>query len=301
MAQAERRRFQKQVSGRGRTVQMVACAVAALVGMIAAISMENQENFYLLLGGMWLGLIVAVFVLGAVALRRSIRWSVEPRLVRFNPATEVLPEEVEDTLDDIHDELSANGFRTIGHYREERSKPGHVSYITFVENVLTGDRGHVRDEFAQGALATIHVSGVSFITECNDGTTVVTTNHQLLSGLPAPPQRQTFWLPGVGDSYKLYDIHRRLVEHLHLGHQRATVEEDPVALLRRLKEQETAHLVEIGHAYFDDHINQYRLTWKGTILLLWKHQWPMKGLWQRHLQRKTKRALAKLPKATVEA
>jgi hypothetical protein len=213
-----------------------------------------------------LGLFIPFIVVALALFLLQQRVPARPTLRTFNPAEEVLPVELAQSLEEIEGEIDESRFRLIGHYELEQNQPRFQSYLSVFDREESHDRLWLMNTFPRSRLRVAYRHALVFITEFKDGQIIETSNRKPLDPFPGPANHRTVWLPRVRDAAALYRLHCRIIDHLHVGHSRIALEPDPAEHFRRSFETEFHHLVNLNYAYRDDE-DRYRFTWKGAIIL----------------------------------
>jgi hypothetical protein len=288
--QKKRPSSRSSVIGRLRGVVFIVVFLSTLIitvsgGTSAAVLMLLVLGAVLLCLCLWLPI---VFLITALIIRRA-RVPARPALRMYDPAQTVLPAEIVEGLNESQREIERQGFGLLGHYQLELSGARGQSYLSIFERPQSHDRLWLMNQFHRSSWRAVCRNAVSLITEFSDGQTVDTSNRKPLVPFPDPPHHRTVWLPNIKNIAKLFDIHTRTIEHLHLNHSRIAAEPDPAEHFVRLFDESIRYLSALGYAYLDEEDN-YRFTWKGALVLAFRQFFAPP-----RVRRRTRRLLAQLP------
>ncbi|MCW8129474.1 MAG: hypothetical protein KIS92_03740 [Planctomycetota bacterium] len=108
----------------------------------------------------------------------------------------------------------------------------------------------------------------------------VTTNNSSESvATPPVPGREKYFFRNITDSQRLYRAHQALARRAHAGTRMPLSAWEPDArVLQESISREHAFLSGQGYLRLDETAQQYRLTWKGAILMTWRLCWPVKQI-----------------------
>jgi hypothetical protein len=239
-------------------------------------------------------LFFVTYILAPIRLRRNHWVSTHSEFELINPVREVVPEEVWTNIREAIASLSPCGFKAVGHFRKIDLVPGAMSYVTFLESA---------DHFTVANLITVFVTNrkgvhanatLGFRSESPDGTEFVTGNNTILGGTPRRKNRVSLWMPEIQNPGELYEFHQRLVNAFCPVPKEFSLDGNPGQHMNKYSSAEIAYWVDKGYFKLDATGEVYRLTWKGAVLVAWKHLWPIKPLrraWRKHQTHKLLRKL----------
>jgi hypothetical protein len=138
----------------------------------------------------------------------------------------------------------------------------------------------------------IRVVVSQFQTRFEDGTEIATANNPLSSGLPSFPDQIVVWLPEMHDLKQLYAVHTEVIAAQRIRKKKLPIGPNPTGSLIEARDRLLAHLVDKGYYYRDDTV--YRPTWKGALLLTYRHLWPVRRFYQSWRRRPTRELLREL-------
>jgi hypothetical protein len=246
---------------------------------------------------MVLAMVVCYIVLVApLIIKGWYRHVAEPRFEPIDPRSEQVPLRVEESITETVPELEALGFRSLGHFRSERSVPNVASFVSLFDHPRERRTAQLFTVFgASGPIRKVSTV-LAFKTEFTDGTWLITGNDQIPSVFPPSQRREgSMSFPWVTHPARLYEIHRASVAHYASdGIPAETDIQDPIEFLRSTSQRELARFAEVGYYRLDEARQVYRLTWKGAYLMTWKLMWPINRIRQMLRRRKAARMLSEL-------
>ena len=203
-------------------------------------------------------------------------------VVPAEPVIEVAEEsEVPDELRELYRRLATDlaeaGFEEIGWLRSDGLTPDTVSFMGLVrhdDERVIGLAGGVVRETEAGAV--LDDSYLELSTELTDGRELMTNNSDAMGTFHPRPERLIASFIEIDDPLELYRLHLKGLSEL------GTVARSPLPapgdLTARL-ERDAVELfegqVEEGYFYRDAESRTFRVTWKGAMIMSWKHVWPL--------------------------
>jgi hypothetical protein len=270
--------------------------LGALLLIVAMIALElwlfrvlHAERSLFLLLVTFLGF--AVFVI-PIFVKGTHRHSNDPRFEPIDPDCEQVPLRVAESIAETVPKLEALGFRSLGHFRNERSVPNVGAYVSLFENPGARRTAHPFTVFGVRHVSTV----LSFKTEFTDGTTLITANSRMPKVFPSGLYREgSMSFPWITDPGQLYQVHEASVVHYASDGIPITADIlDPVEYLRASSRRELARFAGAGYYRLDEASQVYRLTWMGAYLMSWKLLWPIKPIRQMLRRRKAASMLREL-------
>jgi hypothetical protein len=177
-------------------------------------------------------------------------------------------------------QLKSLGFELQGCYDCGELSSGTKNFVAYFVN-------HRNHDVANISVVLSPFSGIQYMefsTRLASGRSIDTNTNSVLPLSPQNPDIRTFRFPELNDPAALYEVHRLLVEKYSDGLPVETEGEDQaIKRMVRVVENYGARHARLGYMYFGKD-GQYRLTWKGAVLMSWRALWPL-GLVRKVLHR----------------
>ncbi len=188
-----------------------------------------------------------------------------------------VPEELRELYRRLRADLAEAGFEAIGWLRTEDLSPDQVTLMGLVrhdDERVIGLAGGVARATDTGLV--LDDSYLELSTELLDGRELTTNNSDASGTLHPRPDRLIASFVEIDDPLELY---RRHLERLRaLGTVARSPLPAPGELIAHLESDSVKVFegqVEAGYFLRDDESRTFRVTWKGAIMMSWKHVWPL--------------------------
>jgi hypothetical protein len=242
-------------------------------------------------------LVAAFFALAIVSNLHERHWiaawtEIEP----FDPNKSLVPQDLWARLQEIGNHLQAEGFACVGHFHMPETAHAATSYCSMFLNPDRSILARVVSVYLTLKNISRSDSVLSFTTRFTDGTELLTANNPTVLATPRQPHITALWLPDIRDTQQLLRIHQTYVQHLGCPIAPfVSLERDPAQFLQAERDKLLKHFVATGYHYLHVPRDQYRLTWKGAVLISFKSVWPMSKLFRFLKKRRTAKLLAQVP------
>lgn len=228
--------------------------------------------------------------------RRSYWHGDNPSYERIDPCSDQVPPQVAEDIVTTVPRMEALGFRSLGSFRNADSVPNVTLYVSLFAN--TSSR-----RTAQRITTIVGVGPpqepqpyLAILTDFTDGTCLITDNSE--GSLICPPRffrRGSMSFSRATGLRRLFEIHEASTAHYAAeGVPCEPRTEDPAEYLRADQQRMLARIAEAGFFQHDAARPVYHLTWKGALLVTWKHKWPIKPIRQMVGRRRARRLLREL-------
>jgi hypothetical protein len=230
---------------------------------------------------LWLDATAAVgllHVVGPMALRHTFRFAstCRPTEVPFSG----LPLLAADEIGPRIRQLKNLGFELQGCYDCGELSTGTKNFVAYFVN-------HRNHDVASISVVLAPFSGIQYMefsTRLAGSKSIDTNTNSVLPLSPQNPDTRVFRFPDLTDPAALYEVHRRLAEKYSDGLPvEGEGEHQAIERMVHVVENYGARHAKLGYMYFSAD-GQYRLTWKGAVLMSWRALWPL-GLLRRILHR----------------
>lgn len=224
-----------------------------------------------------------------IAIRSTFRFAGCCKPVLVSPGE--LPSQASSPILRQIPEIEALGFECAGIYDCGELASNTRSYIAYFVNRKTNDFANVSVVISPNKVA----SYCEFSTRLSNGLILDTNNNAVLPLSPANPQGRIFRFSKISQPKVLYEVHQQLLAKYSEGF---AAEGEPkgreIERLIRIVENYGVRHTAIGYMYLDPESGQYRLTWKGAVLMTWRALWPSKLVLQLLHRQKTRNELRSL-------
>jgi len=204
-----------------------------------------------------------------LALRNTFRFSAHcrPRLL----AAQDWPGEIAERLQSLMPQLKNLGFEFLGCYDLGELGAHTDTIVALFCHPSTNDFANL----TLSSASRLSDCYVEFSTEFTSGMRLETNNNGILPLTPDPKDTLVFRFPEVKEARALYGLHRQLIEkHAAGAWARPDVKGQEILRLVRTAENYGPRHAEMGYMKLVQGSGNYRLTWKGAMLMSWKGLWP---------------------------
>lgn len=273
-----------------------------LVGWFVVSVLVCMASFTLIESGdisVWTALgagVLLLAIVGPVTLKVGQWYSPDPDVEMIDLLTADAPREFLSALGRAEKQLEVLGFRLAGHLRISNAVPSVTLFVTLFEHAKEKLTAQVI--MANAAVAHIRktVNVISFTTDFNDATKLITSNSPQLSIIPNPRLREgSGSFPEIKRSHRLFQIHQASVARYGADALRLEPStKDPAEFLRQSIRADGERFLDTGYYYEDADRGVYRPTWRGACLMAWKSTWPVKPIRQLIRKRRSRALLSEL-------
>jgi hypothetical protein len=237
-------------------------------------------------------LLIALYVYAPLKIRKRQTKDIDPV---YEPIElPQLPADVANAFESAARTLAPCGFAARGHLRCRVFNTGQDSYVSIWVNPSTSDSAQIIGVRTPSPLTggVKIVCLVTFRSEYEDGTSIVTTNSPSSGCFPRDRRVSGVRCPGVWDLALLYRFHRARVER-ERGSRSVTLErvQDPISRMRFEYEDTYQRLIQAGYYSLDAARRCYVPTFKGAYLMAYRLLPPFKQIRKLRMDADADRAL----------
>jgi len=229
---------------------------------------------------------VILFCISPIALRIGFRFraKIEPRVISLDE----MPQSARAYIEPRISEFAPWNFDLVVCMSIGDLTPTTGAYVALLSNFHTAEWADVT--FVGSPIRNSRY--IEFITRCSEQLQIDTNTSAIAPIVFLVPQHHIFRFPQVSDVFTLYRVHRMLVTEIAHGALPVIppAGEEAAEYKRRLKRYGTWQQ-EHGYMYLDASGENYRLTWKGSILGAWRSIWPISTLGRWRQRRKNQAIL----------
>lgn len=191
------------------------------------------------------------------------------------PSEGTVPADLRAQFEHLLEAVAGEGFESVGWFRLEGLTSDTMSLMAVArhdgEQVFGSVLGSVRKS-DEGLL--VEGRFVEFSTDV-EGREIATNNSSIPPTFHPHPDRQIVNFPEIDDPLELYRHHLDRLRRVDTARDLLPASEDLIAYLQSDIRDEYESQVEVGYLTLDAESHVYRPTWKGAMLMSWKHIWPL--------------------------
>ncbi|HKR02608.1 MAG TPA: hypothetical protein VJT09_18160 [Pyrinomonadaceae bacterium] len=210
-------------------------------------------------------------------------------------SVEALPPTAQNYFRRLAGTLQAQGFSDAMYLYQGGQLAGTTCFLMLMKNHAAGDMVCAGDFHFAVKDFYRNTNYLEFATDLSNGVCINSNNTEDPSVFKPDPANPVFKFPGLKDSWRLYEAHRRLIARHAPGELRVLPSEGMEishicsSVKRSLEKQ-----VEYGYYYKEQPSGDYRPTWKGAVTMTFRVAWPVRDLKMAALRNRAAQTLRSL-------
>ncbi len=208
-------------------------------------------------------------LVGPLAVRSTFRFATHCRPLPVEAKD--LPGKAAEVILPLIPRIESLGFERVGCYDCGELMAHSRSYVAYFCDRKTNEFANISTVVAHGRAAGY----LEFSSRFANGLAIETNTNDVLPLTPENSEIRVFRFPQIEEPGLLYEVHRQLVEKYAAGlWVQGEPEGEEIGRYARMVENHGPRNAELGYMKLAPGGEQYRLTWKGAILITWRGLWP---------------------------